>query len=114
MNQPPESGQEILEFIQARPVLDRFPPIPFDANWGEGEGFLLPASGTLGEPEADGSAAEEKNACVETEVDSDVTMNVRECEHDELRRYLTPVAVYRGAIKNTFFEPSRRNAILYN
>lgn len=119
LNQPSESGQDILEFIQARPVLDRFPTIPFAAHWGEGAAFLLPASetpsdGTSDEPEADEPTTEEENTCVETESDSDSMVNIRGCEHDRLRRYLTPVTVYRNSIKNAFFEPSRRNAVLYN
>ncbi len=119
LNQPPQSGPDILEFIQARPVLDRFPPIAFDLPWSGGAGFLLPVSvvssdDALPETGDDEPQAEEENSRADAKADADPTVNVRECEHDGLRRYLTPAAVYRNAIKSAFFEPSPRNAILYN
>ena len=87
----------VMEFIQARPVTNRFPMIPFGPTWQAGAVAQLPPAETD-----------------EVEEDSPAEAPVTECEHDHLRRYQVPVTVYQRALKEVFFEPSRRNVSLYN
>jgi len=120
LNRTPEPEQDSFEFIQARAVLDRFPHIAFSPPWAEGATFALPVTEAAHAEETDGDIEDEvpDDEPVATEAETGpvpgIVVPTRECEHDRLRRYQVPAAVYRGALKNAFFEPSRRNAALYS
>jgi hypothetical protein len=104
----PASQDGSLEFIQARRVLDHFPSIPFEPEWKPGAEFELPVS----DGERFACDIEQEDDGIEP--DEPTAAEVLGCEHDGLRRYRVPVAVYRNALKRSFFEPSMRNAALYN